>query len=104
MNDRLPPSRNHRAIAREAAAWVVREERGLTAPEQDALSHWLASDPRHGEILRERRLREESATLEAIGQTMGISKERVRQIENRALEKLKRALLERNPDAATAMV
>jgi transmembrane sensor len=55
MNDRLPPSRNHRAIAREATAWVVREERGLTAPEQDALSHWLAADPSHGEILRERR-------------------------------------------------
>ena len=55
MNDRLPPSLNHRAIEREAAAWVVREERGLTAAEQDARSNWLASDPRHGEILRERR-------------------------------------------------
>jgi transmembrane sensor len=55
MNERLPPSPNHRAIEREAAAWVVREERGLTPGEQDALSHWLAADPRHGEILRERR-------------------------------------------------
>ena len=55
MNDRLPPSPNHRAIEREAAAWVVREERGLTAAEQDGLSHWLAADPSHGEILRERR-------------------------------------------------
>jgi transmembrane sensor len=55
MNERLPPSPNHRAIEREAAAWVVREERGLTAAEQDALSHWLAADPSHGEILRERR-------------------------------------------------
>ena len=55
MNERLPPSPNHRAIEREAAAWVVRKERGLTAAEQDALSHWLAADPSHGEILRERR-------------------------------------------------
>lgn len=55
MNNRLPESPNHRAIEREAAAWVVREERGLTSAEQDALSHWLASNPRHGEILRERR-------------------------------------------------
>jgi len=55
MNERLPPSPKHRAIEREAAAWVVREERGLTAAEQDALSHWLAADPSHGEILRERR-------------------------------------------------
>jgi transmembrane sensor len=55
MTPRLPASPEHRAIEREAAAWVVREERGLTPGEQDALSHWLAADPRHGEILRERR-------------------------------------------------
>ena len=43
-------------------------------------------------IVRERRLAEESATLEALGERLGISKERVRQIENRAIEKLKKAL------------
>lgn len=53
-------------------------------------------------ILRERRLREESATLESLGVTLGISKERVRQIENRALEKLRRALSERHPQEAMA--
>ena len=31
----------------EAAAWVVRHERGLTPEEQDAFSAWLAADPRH---------------------------------------------------------
>lgn len=31
----------------EAAAWVIRLERGLTAAEQDQLSEWLAADPRH---------------------------------------------------------
>jgi RNA polymerase sigma-32 factor len=51
-------------------------------------------------ILRERRLADESATLEALGVTLGISKERVRQIENRALEKLRRALSERHPEEA----
>ncbi|MFZ9746434.1 MAG: FecR family protein [Opitutaceae bacterium] len=35
----------------EAAAWVVRLERGLTAAEQDQLSAWLAADPRHGRAL-----------------------------------------------------
>ncbi len=55
MNQRLPESSDQRALEHEAAAWVVREERGLTPGEQDALSHWLAADPRHGEILRERR-------------------------------------------------
>lgn len=50
-------------------------------------------------IVRERRLSEEGATLEALGQALGISKERVRQIESRALEKLKAALLDVEPDA-----
>ncbi len=53
-------------------------------------------------IVRERRLEEESATLEALGSRLGISKERVRQIENRAMEKLRRALSDRTEaDAAT---
>ena len=52
------------------------------------------------DILRERRLEEDQATLEALGRRLGISKERVRQIENRALEKLRRALVERPPPAA----
>ena len=45
-------------------------------------------------IVRERRLAEDAATLEALGGTLGISKERVRQIENRAMEKLRRAMTE----------
>jgi RNA polymerase sigma-32 factor len=53
-------------------------------------------------ILRERRLSDEQATLESLGDRLGISKERVRQIESRALEKLKRALIERSPAAANA--
>jgi RNA polymerase sigma-32 factor len=56
-------------------------------------------------IVRERRLAEETATLEALGDRLGISKERVRQIENRAIEKLRRALIERHPhDIAGAMI
>jgi len=53
-------------------------------------------------ILRERRLDEEGATLEAIGAELGISKERVRQIESRALEKLRSALLDAHPEMAPA--
>lgn len=51
-------------------------------------------------IIRERRLRDEGATLEELGGKLGISKERVRQIENRALEKLRSALVRQNPELA----
>ncbi len=52
-------------------------------------------------IIRARKLDDNAVTLEALGELLGISKERVRQIENRALEKLKRAL-EAEPAAAFA--
>ena len=52
------------------------------------------------QILSVRRLSDEGATLESIGERLGISKERVRQIETRALEKLKEALLAEQPDRA----
>jgi RNA polymerase sigma-32 factor len=58
---------------------------------------------REARILRERRLDEDGgATLESIGEKLGISKERVRQIETRAIEKLKTALLRDHPDMANA--
>ncbi len=53
-------------------------------------------------ILRERRLSEDSMTLEELGVQLGISKERVRQIESRAMEKLRAALVERHSHAALA--
>jgi RNA polymerase sigma-32 factor len=53
-------------------------------------------------IIRERRLREEGATLEALGSKLGISKERVRQIEGRALEKLRAALVREHPEMVLA--
>jgi len=47
---------------------------------------------REQEIIRARRLREEPATLEELSQKFGISRERVRQIEVRAFEKLQKAM------------
>ena len=65
---------------------------------------WLRSalnvlNERELRIVKERRLRDEGATLEQLGESLGISKERVRQIENRALEKLREALLRDHPDS-----
>jgi RNA polymerase sigma-32 factor len=63
----------------------------------------LVLSEREMQIVRERRLEDDGATLEAIGHRLGISKERVRQIESRAMEKLKAALLAERPDAMTMM-
>lgn len=53
-------------------------------------------------IIRARKLGEEAATLESLGERLGISKERVRQIEGNALEKLRRALISRVGDPVAA--
>ena len=47
---------------------------------------------RERHILSERRLKDDPKTLEALSQEYGISRERVRQIEVRAFEKLQRAM------------
>lgn len=65
-------------------------------------SGWLKGamnvlNEREMKIIAKRRLSEDGATLEALGTELGISKERVRQIENRALEKLRGALTRDNP-------
>lgn len=68
-----------------------------------ARRRWLAGafrqlNPREMAILRARRLADETDTLEALGDRMGISKERVRQIEHQAIKKLRAALLAAVPD------
>jgi len=50
----------------------------------------LTDRERH--IFVERRLRDEPITLEELGKSYGISRERVRQLENRAYEKVERAI------------
>ena len=64
---------------------------------------WLRSalnvlNERELRIVKERRLQDDGATLEELGSSLGISKERVRQIENRALEKLRQALVREHPE------
>lgn len=72
-------------------------------------SEWLhtalgALNERELRIIQERRLRERGATLESLGDQLGISKERVRQIESRALEKLRDALMKAHPQLGAPTV
>ena len=54
----------------------------------------LTLNERERTIIKLRKLREKSITLDELGQMLKISKERVRQIETKALEKLKNTILE----------
>jgi RNA polymerase sigma-32 factor len=63
-------------------------------------SRWLAEalgelSPREQTIIRQRRLTDEGATLEELGKELGVSKERVRQLESRALNKLRDSISSR---------
>ena len=49
MKNRKEHSYDENRIDREAAEWVVKQDDGLSAAEQDAFFQWLADDPRHGE-------------------------------------------------------
>lgn len=60
-------------------------------------SRWLETalgelNDRERKIIRERRLVDDGATLEQLGRALGVSKERVRQLEQRALGKLRQHL------------
>lgn len=81
------------------------DEQAGTIIDEERRREWLyaalnALNDRELQIIQERRLSDRPATLEELGATLGISKERVRQIETRALEKLKSALLAQTPSLA----
>ena len=82
--------------------WLVDERAGQDTElaEADELAHRRALlgeamkvlNERERHILSERRLKDEPATLEELSAKYGISRERVRQIEVRAFEKLQKAM------------
>ncbi|MGB0629477.1 MAG: RNA polymerase factor sigma-32 [Alphaproteobacteria bacterium] len=61
----------------------------------DAMEHLTA---REREVITRRFLEEDKTTLAEIGETFGVTKERIRQIEGKALSKLKLALADRGVD------
>jgi RNA polymerase sigma-32 factor len=75
----------------QEAAFGDQEERALGSVLLMKAMDKLNSREQH--IIKERRLSENPRTLEQIGVEYGISRERVRQIENRAFEKLQKAVL-----------
>lgn len=94
----------------ERMDFLVSEERQPDEAVQDTIdmqrrSTWLRTalgvlNDRELRIIERRRLSEDGATLESLGELLGISKERVRQIESRAMEKLKLALIRQSPALA----
>jgi RNA polymerase sigma-32 factor len=59
-------------------------------------------NPRELAIIQARRLNDEPLTLEALGVQLGVSKERVRQVEQVAMDKLRKALTQAHGDMVEA--
>ncbi len=73
---------------------IILAELEERAQRRQLLSQALTQlNQREREILVERRLRDEPLTLEDLGQRFHVSRERIRQLEMRAVEKLKKAML-----------
>lgn len=76
----------------------VTEELVMQNRDGERRREWIAEalktlNDRENLIIRERRLTDDTVTLEVLGKRLGISKERVRQIEHQALGKLRKALV-----------
>ncbi|MEQ9520718.1 MAG: RNA polymerase factor sigma-32 [Parvibaculum sp.] len=87
------------------ASWLDRlvsdaptpEENLIAEDEQSRAREWIQGafkmlNEREQAIITHRQLKDETVTLEQLGKKFGISKERVRQIEGRAMQKLKDAI------------
>lgn len=80
------------ADSSETPEYQVMAERDAAQRKEWIAEALKALNPREMVIITERRLSEDTVTLESLGRQLGISKERVRQIEHQALKKLRAAL------------
>ena len=81
----------HRSISLGALELADREE--LTGRKSLLANALKTLNDRERHILIERRLKEEPTTLEDLSQQYNVSRERVRQIEVRAFEKVQKAVV-----------
>ncbi|TMV10168.1 RNA polymerase factor sigma-32 [Ruegeria sediminis] len=77
---------------RDQAAEVVEHRHDTRQLRQWLLSAMQALNERERFIVRERKLRDPARTLESLGQELGLSKERVRQLEAAAFVKMRKSL------------
>jgi RNA polymerase sigma-32 factor len=85
------------------------EEIVIEIKDTETRSRWLNEaletlNPREREIIRHRFLNEDRATLAQIGTLFGVTKERIRQIEGRALSKLRAVFDERHHGETFALI
>ncbi len=83
------------------------EDSAMKRLDGESRGRWLRAalselSERERMIVEARMLAEERSTLEELGTSLGITKERVRQIEHRAFEKLRAAVLRRSDQPAAA--
>lgn len=104
------------SVGEEGREWIeTLEDDGPQAADRVAEAHdlaalrqWLATalgrlSPRERYIIRERKLADESRTLESLGEELGLSKERVRQIEAAAFTKMRRFIETEAGEATTLL-